>query len=254
MVHANTSLEPIQKLQYLLNAVSGDALKVIASLEITNENYLIARTLLINRFQHTRRLVNTFLKKLFDYPKFQHESAESIKEFVDNITDCSTSLQKLNISVLDYQLIFHMVRKLPHKTANEWQKSLGSASALPDIKTFILFLEDKYRTLENVEDGIEQNPKKSAKVFHSNKSNYQIDETKPPQNPVTLDSQNKLYTIENPNKKSCLCCRGEHFLGNCDKFRKLLQHEGFEFIKKNKCCINCLDKSHMLLACKSFFL
>lgn len=59
MVHNSTSLEPIQKLQYLKGSLTGDALNVVRNLELTNENYSIARTLLINRFQHTRRLVNT---------------------------------------------------------------------------------------------------------------------------------------------------------------------------------------------------
>lgn len=113
MVHNNTSLEPIQKLQYLKSSLSGDALNIVKNLELTNENYSIARTLLINRFQHTRRLVNTYLRKLFDFPKIINENAKNLKGFVDNINDCSSSLKQLNVEILNYPLIFHLVRKLP---------------------------------------------------------------------------------------------------------------------------------------------
>lgn len=68
MVHNNTAIDEIHKLQYLKGCLTGDALNV-KNLEVTESNYSIARALLIKRFQHTRRLVNNYLKKLFDYPK-----------------------------------------------------------------------------------------------------------------------------------------------------------------------------------------
>lgn len=64
-VHTSTTLENIQKLQYLRSSVKGDALNVIKNLELTNDNYLIARKLLMDRYHHPRRLVNAYLRKLY---------------------------------------------------------------------------------------------------------------------------------------------------------------------------------------------
>lgn len=166
VVHTNPNLEPITKLQYLQGDVSGEAHNLIKGLELNNQNYHTARDLLSNRFQHTRRLVNVHFKTLYDLPKIQNETAKNIKLLVDTITECSTALNQLNVQVLNYQLIFHLVRILPTVTATNWEKSLGASKELPEFQTFLTFLENRFRMLEMVEP-LESANKKSSKVFHS---------------------------------------------------------------------------------------
>lgn len=236
LVHNNTSLEPIQKLQYLNDAVSGDAWNVIKFLELSDENYNTARTLLLNRFNHMRRLVNSYFKLLFDYPKIQSESAKTIKLFVDNIHDCTSSLKQLKVNVEDYQLIYHMSRKLPTETATSWEKKLGSSTDLPVFASFVSFLEDRYRTLEMIEP-LETHAKKTSKVFHLNRTKK--------------SKSDNLRSDPKSIKLSCVLCKGEHSLGRCEKFTKLSQAERFTTAKSNRCCINCLDKSHRIDSCWS---
>lgn len=124
--HNNTMMDPILKLQRLKRALSGDAELIARNLELNDENYLIARNLLINRFQHTRRLVNSYLKKLYELPSINTKTAKSLRSVLHMLNDCTSALKQLDLAIEDYQLVYHMFRKLPQS----FLTALGIVSCL----------------------------------------------------------------------------------------------------------------------------
>lgn len=165
-VHNSSTLEDIQKMQYLRSCLKGDALNVIKNLELSDDNYVKARKLLSDRYHHPRRLVNAYLRKLYEYPSLKTESSTALKHFLDNINDSETSLETLNSQITDYHFIYHMIKKLPTNTATAWEQSLGSSIELPTLALFKDFLEKRYRVLEMTEIP-EKEIKKFQKTFHT---------------------------------------------------------------------------------------
>lgn len=82
-VHNNPNIEPIIKLQRLKRALTGDAEAIIKNLQLNDANYDVARKLLKKRFQHTRRLVNSYLQQLYDLAPMKVESSKNLKTILN---------------------------------------------------------------------------------------------------------------------------------------------------------------------------
>lgn len=67
IIHANTSLGDVHKLQYLRAALTEGASKVISSLEIAEANYAIAWNLLNEGYDNKRVIVQAHLKSILSY-------------------------------------------------------------------------------------------------------------------------------------------------------------------------------------------
>lgn len=157
-------MDPVVKLQRLKGALSGEAELIVRNLELNAANYTVARTLLSCRYQHTRRLVNSYLKKLYELPVMKTESSKALKSMLNTLNDCSSALKQLKVDITDYQLIYHMCRKLPPSFLSSWEESQGSSTELPDYNKFSSFLETRFRMLEMIEPS-----EKSQKSFHITK-------------------------------------------------------------------------------------
>lgn len=239
-VHNNTFMDPLVKLQRLKRALSGEAELIVRNLELNERNYAVARALLASRYQHTRRLVNSYLKKLYDLAPVKLETANALKTMLNTLNDCCSALQQLKVNVEDYQLVFHMCRKLPQSFLSSWEESQGSSTDLPTYEKFREFLETRFRMMEMIEP-----TDKTNKSFHISSDS---------QREPTSKNKKKLQVKKGNPKKAltaCLLCKGNHKIGKCENFTKLSQAERFQAIKSSNSCINCLDASHTVQSCWS---
>lgn len=232
-VHNNTMMEPIVKLQRLKRALTGDAELIVRNLELNDDNYMIARNLLINRFQHTRRLVNSYLKRLYDLPIIKTESAKNLRSVLNTLNDCTSALKQLDLTIEDYQLVYHMCRKLPQSFLTAWEESQGASTALPTFEKFLTFIETRFRMMEMIEPADNHH-----RSFHVNSNQ-------------NLKGKNKNQSSSNNTGAICFLCNGSHKLEKCEKFNKMDQSSRFEVVKSNRACINCLDLAHHTRSCKS---
>lgn len=70
-------------MHYLKSCLSGEAANVIASLSSTGSNYLEAWSLLTNRYDNERLILQVHLQHLFNQPHIQCEVVSSLKALVD---------------------------------------------------------------------------------------------------------------------------------------------------------------------------
>lgn len=161
-VQNNKSLEPVQKLHYLTQAVTGEAHGHIKNLTLTNTNYEIAMGILKDQYDHKRKVAHIYVTKLLDYPIIKTECAKELKDLLSNIKDCSASLKQLELPVdhWDFILLCIMQQKIPKSTYREWEKKLGAAKEIPQLQQFQSFLEETYRMLEMVEPSPKEGNKK----------------------------------------------------------------------------------------------
>lgn len=246
IVHNSTALEPIHKLQYLRNSLRGEALNIIKNLDLDNDNYYEARRLLKARFQHTRRLVDSYFERIFKAHSIPSETSKAIKNLIDTIQDCRTSLKKLNAVIPDYVIVYHIVDILPAETLGEWGEALGGSTDLPSVDFFLAFLEKRFRIVEMTETIARSYKKPGTYHVQSESSSTESDE-------VSCDGDNRSNRSAQHISVKCNICDCDHHFTKCDGYNRMSQEERLDFIKGRLLCINCLKTSHTVGQCKSHF-
>ena len=92
LVDANKSLPNVEKLYRLKNIVHGEAGRMIQHLQITDNNYEAAWTILKQRYENRRLLFSNLVDKLLDQPNINNQGATSIKQLLDTTTECLQAL------------------------------------------------------------------------------------------------------------------------------------------------------------------
>ncbi|XP_051864344.1 uncharacterized protein LOC127566357 [Drosophila albomicans] len=141
------------------------------------------------------------LKILFNLSTVTQESGAAIKELQSTIQRCLTALEHSDISVCspfaDCILVFLCSSKLPKLTLSLWEQSLVDKAKIPAWQDMSTFLNERYRTLEAIED-----VKQTA--------NSQI-ATAGPSRPQNSKRVNSFEARVTPKGKSCdLCSKENH--------------------------------------------
>jgi len=206
-------------------SVTGEAANVINSLELTDQNYLVAWNLLRQRYDNKRAIVQTYLRTLFELPSVAKENAVELRRMTDNTTKHIQALNALRCPPVHWDsiLIYLISSRFDPITRREWQASLTGAE-LPTFKQFAEFLEHRCHLLESLI-----------------RNNSMIQ-------PVGKIMTTHVATIS----PSCGYCNGEHLIYYCRDFIKLPVARRLAEIRKRKLCTNCLrGNNHVSGKCKA---
>ncbi|GFW25592.1 integrase catalytic domain-containing protein [Trichonephila clavipes] len=226
-IDSNESLTDIQKLQYLQNAVTSDASRLIKGFAITHENYKQAWETLLNRYDNQRELAFSQCKRFFSLRNVKPTS-ESIWAMIDVCNEVLRNFKTLGLEcnqLVELLLVFSLQDKLEDSIKVKWELTLEDKN-FPSLNKFLSFLEKQARSLQ----GIKITPlnEKSNKVSHK---------------PYSLKT-----TVESDD--SCKLCFSSHSLHRCEKFLKMNINNRWNFVKKSKLCFNCLRGNHNVSSCK----
>lgn len=204
LIHRNTSLSAIQKLHYLKSSVTGETERLLLHLNIDDSNYDKAWTILTDRYDHKRILVDAQLKLFFGQPVIQTESVDAIKKLLDTSSEVLHSLQNLHIPFdqWDTIVIFILLQKLPVCTQQLWEEKLGVTKELPTFTDFSQFLETRFRTLEAV---MQQRPRSSPTIHK----------------PTARQAVFHIKPVQKQHFSCKVCNKTQHSLRNCNKFLKM---------------------------------
>lgn len=230
LIHSNAQINDIMKFHYLRASLEGDALKVIHSLEFSEQNYQVAWELLCNRYDNSRLLVFNHIQSLFNLDTLQKESASGLRNLIDSVFKHLRSLTILNepVQYWDSLVIFLISTKLDRATAREWERHKVT-NEVPKLSDMQQFLQKKADFLETLNLNVIGNTKKEK-------------DTK---------SGVKHYSLHTSNRSCNLCGNSEHYIYTCDVFLKLSVPDKISKVKELKLCINCLCKGHELKRCQS---
>lgn len=106
------------------------------------------------RYDNKRALVNSEIKRLMNIEKQQRETAEQIKNMVSIINEGLNALKNLKIDTTTWDpILLHIfTQKLSSETNRLWQDSIQEPTEIPKITAFLTFLENRFRTLENLSE------------------------------------------------------------------------------------------------------
>lgn len=230
LVHNNSTLSKVQKLHYLKSSVSGEAEVLLRHIQVTENNYDQAWSILKDRFGNKRLIINSLMKRLFSQKKINTSSANQIKTLLDSTSECLNSLETLGLSVWHWdQVIIHLVvQRLDTETHKAWEEYSydGDSNKLPKWQDLRTFLETKFRTLELVTppSSSVRDRQVRERVFHT--------------------------TNPTPRTKSCIKCNENHTLCHCKEFSQMQTDERRDYVKNNNLCFNCLLEGHSAHKCR----
>nr|CAI5839603.1 unnamed protein product [Callosobruchus analis] len=129
LVDKDRTLENTKKFYYLVSCLKGEAVKVIANVEITNENYHVAWDLLQNRYENSSVIIKKHVRELFEMSSASNES-HSLRQLTDNLQKHLRSLASLGKPVESWStlLIYLITKKLDFASKGAWEEYEGNAT------------------------------------------------------------------------------------------------------------------------------
>ncbi|XP_055594678.1 uncharacterized protein LOC129745563 [Uranotaenia lowii] len=247
MIHCNEDIPIVNKLQYLLQSLEGEARKPFESVDIQADNYSSTWDALKKRYDNKRFLRKELFRGLYNLPPIQYESAQDLNTLVDDFQRHVKALGKLGepIEHWDTPLIFILSNKLDSATIRAWEQDTRQKDEVK-YDELIEFLIHQVRMLKSVDSDL-QHRSSVPTVF---KVAGQITKK-----PVPIRSVVNTATSETQSSTSpCHCCLRTHPLHQCPAFSNLSSSQRREFVTQHSLCWNCFRANHRATSCKSKFL
>lgn len=231
LIHANASLNNIQKFHYLKSAVKGEAAETIASLEISDVQYEDAWIRLKERYDNDRIAVQNHIKAIFYLPVLRKESSVTLRSLLDGVLKHIRALTALKRPTTQWDdlLVYVVTSKLDYITMKEWEGNINSKT-LPTFKELTNFLSKRCQMLEAV-------TRRNLSMQPSNSYN-----SRPGPGKMTT-SHASITNVKCPN------CKGDHQIYHCKAFKELAVAERLNKVKSMKLCLNCLKGKHIAKDC-----
>ncbi|XP_024867930.1 uncharacterized protein LOC112452104 [Temnothorax curvispinosus] len=231
-IHENSGVADIQKFQYLLASLSGEALGVVKNLPLTAENYVIAYDALRERYQNKHNLATQYWRSFVHAKPLVADTAESLRALLDVFTENTRALQTMGypVEAWDFVLLNHLLEKLTPTLREKFEATHMSAEP-PRYEQLTTFLAGYCTVLAAVSDASPQ----------SNKSKAQNQSSKRPASTTQLVARNA----------ACPECEEQHLLARCPEFLKLSPKDRHNFAHEKELCLNCLRAGHNLMNCPS---
>ncbi|XP_065080794.1 uncharacterized protein LOC135703472 [Ochlerotatus camptorhynchus] len=225
---SNDEIPTVNKLQYLLQSLEGDAKKPFESVDIQADNYASTWDALMKRYDDKRFLRKELFRGLFDLPLMKRESAHELNTLVDDFQRHVKVLGKLGepIKHWDTPLTFILCNKLDVSTLRSWEHETRQKEEVK-YDELVEFLIQHVRMLKSVSSDLQH---------RSQGATIKVAGTIP-----------KKLTLQ------CHACSQKHQLYQCPPFANLSVKQRRELISQRSLCWNCFRPNHQAKICKSKF-
>jgi len=153
LIFNNTALSNVQKFHYLVASLKSEAKDLINNLQTTNENFLVARQLVTQRYNNKRLIAMMHSKHLSQMPQVKKGDASSLRQLINHVSNHMNALQalSLNVPVQDLMLNHLMLATFDSETQREWELITVSRADIPATGELVTFLESSCRDLELIQ-------------------------------------------------------------------------------------------------------
>lgn len=232
LIHQRPTMATVQKFEYLKLSLRGPALGLIDSLPTTEANYIVAYDMLIQRYNNPKILIQRHTRELFEIKSVEVESAASLRNLIDTARKHLRCLQILNqpVESWDAFLIHLMANKLDPITRREWEAA-SSGTMPPSYNQLETFVTERCQMLDAL-------PIKRKLP------------TEPTYVPKKFKTETRALAV-NRFQHGCVVCRGDHALGNCNRYKEKALEDKLKMVKRFSLCYNCLKSNHTADQCHS---
>ncbi|XP_071579730.1 uncharacterized protein [Temnothorax nylanderi] len=223
-IHENRQLSAIEKYQYLLASLKGEALNVIKNLPFSSDHYMTAYDSLLSRYRNKRKLADYHLNSMLDSKPLKTESAEALRNLLDAFSENTRalSLMKFPTDSWDFLLLKFLLDKLPRSLREKFE-SAHRTEEIPRYNQLTKFLSEHCKVLEAIAG------------------------------PSTLSNKSKSASVSSfvTHTADCPVCKEQHYISKCPRFLKLSPRERQSTARDSKLCLNCLRPGHGMNNCPS---
>ncbi|GFU82665.1 DUF1758 domain-containing protein [Trichonephila clavipes] len=134
-VSNNQNLTASQKLQYLKGSLKSDALKIVNSLSITNDNFEIPWKLLKDRYFNKREIMSSLIKKFINITPLSGESSTQILNLIDSTKEFVRMLEspEYQVDPTSDTLLMHMILLKLDPNSRTWFERTFSTDFIPSL-------------------------------------------------------------------------------------------------------------------------
>ncbi|XP_071576231.1 uncharacterized protein [Temnothorax nylanderi] len=121
MIHEHPTLPKVQKMQYLIAALKGEAHDVISSFETSDDNFDEAWNTLIERYDDDSLIIQKHIRALFNQPAMVKENYQALRKLLDNVIKHIRALKALKrpTEQWDDLMIYLVTSRLDAATSKE---------------------------------------------------------------------------------------------------------------------------------------
>ncbi|XP_055590026.1 uncharacterized protein LOC129742190 [Uranotaenia lowii] len=230
LIHNNGQLAPMEKFTYLKSSLSGEALKEVLSIELSDVNYAVAWEILTERYENKKLIVKAYLDALFSLEPIRKESFESINNFISEFEKNLLMLQKVGEDTDGWSTILaHMLcSRLDSVTLRSWETQ-HNCKEVPKYEDMKKFLRSYCSVLQSVVPSTE--PRYNFADHHQPRA------------------QSASYTTFKSSNQCPFCSETWHSPFHCQRFLRLKISERVEAANRSRVCRNFLQHGHFATNC-----
>lgn len=264
LIHESDYISKIEKFHYLKSSLTGEALSLIQSIEVSTDNYDVAYELLKERFTNKKLLVKKHIQSLFDLMTVHKESSSCLRKLLDSTTTNLRILKKLGQPTEHWDaLVVHFVTsKFDQGTRKEWESSSYVTSKENDtatVKDLTTFLQDRCTILESLESHHSSKGKSDSSSISNIKVNSSSRTSSSSakvnsnsyQSSVQVSEKTSINRQSSTDQRKCSFCSENHSSYSCSSFLKLPIADRLIKVRELRLCFNCLCPGHSVISCQS---
>ena len=259
LIH-NSSISKIRKFQYLRACLKGESANIIESLHLSEVNYDIAWSLLVDRFQNTNQIIMRHVHNLLNLPRVERESSSALHTLLDNVRKHLRALKGLGqpVDQWDTLLVYWIGSKLDNTTLKDWKRHSASfKDELPSFSNLTDFIQQRCQVLEELSITLPSTNSPNRSTYQTKQMNLYQSRRKGFE-PKTSFHATQLE--EKPpseshspqiHKTTCILCSMPHYIYECPKFLQSTITERWNKAQILKLCVNCLRTGHKSTICRA---
>lgn len=234
---SDNDLTNVDRFRFLKQALEDEPKRIIASMEVTNENYDAAWNALVERYDNKALVFRAHINGILSLQGASGPNAkvEDHRKFLDETRSHFRALLSLGTmqNVAENLLICIMLRKMDAESQKKWEEHTGEDVAT--WEAFTSFYEKYASTLEKVQ---QTKAAEASKVTPAKAS------------PATPGKHpNRTFTV---TESRCVKCSStKHMLNDCPGFLKLSPSQRSDEVKRLKLCVKCLKGDHDFRRCSA---
>ncbi|XP_036144671.1 uncharacterized protein LOC105830767 [Monomorium pharaonis] len=215
LIRDNKDLSNAEKMYYLKTCLTGEAARSICYLTVTHDNFSVAWSLLLSKYDNRRLLIRAQLDRIINLKSQKNESAQELRNILTIFLSAIDYLRKLNCPVDEWDILFvHLLEKLlDSESRMAWEMKLGLTTIYPTFSELKEFLFERARVLENIE------------LFASTSGS---------------DKGHSTNSCKKSSYSKCPLCGASHYLAKCEQYQSETVQQRRDIIVKHRRCFNCL--------------
>ncbi|XP_068724103.1 uncharacterized protein [Montipora capricornis] len=221
-----------------------------------DEGYDEARKLLADRYGQPYKIATAYVDRIINGQPIRAEDGAALQKYSILLTSCSNTLREIgHLSRLENpDTLKKIVDRLPYTLRLKWREMADK----------VMQQEQRDANLKDITDFVESRSRVTnhpifGKISGDSRFSNSTDRTKQVRRtaksfPVQVNSKQSRGHLEVKTQPKCPSCEGNHWLSQCEDFKKLSVSDRYQLVRSKKLCSNCLVPGHFAQDCpkKSF--